>query len=119
MFCDIRFHETHHLPLSQGTERPSYESLVDSCTVDVQDDCLETDVLFLRSALDPVYCLEVLQGLLAGISSSCHVMFCVVTFNSSSYGTSIGWCLYSLWVTCIQNFHGCYISFLMEALCRL
>jgi hypothetical protein len=93
MFCDISFQKTHHPPLSQGIEQPNYESLVDSCTVDVQDDCLEIGVLFLSSALDTVYCLEVLQGLLAGISSSPHVMFFVVTFNSSSYGICIGWCL--------------------------
>jgi len=54
---------------------------------------LVEDVLFSRSSLDSVSCLEVRQGLLAGISSSCHVMFCVVTFNSSSCGIFIGWCL--------------------------
>jgi hypothetical protein len=95
------------------------DQIMKALLIHVQGDCLETDVLFSRSTLDPVYCLEVLQGLLPGISPSCHVMFCVVTFNSSSYGIIIGWCLYSLWVTCIHNCHRCYISYLMEALCRL
>jgi len=63
-FVTFSVQETHHLQLLQGTEQSNYESLVLLCTVGIQDDYLETDVLLSRSALDPVYCLQVLQGLL-------------------------------------------------------
>jgi hypothetical protein len=78
--------------------------------------CLETDTHSASSGMDPTAKKDPKKRHLGYFQFLCNITWASpqLSFHSCNYGTSIGWCLHDLWVTCIHKYHGCYTSCLTK-----